>query len=183
MSGARQPPQWSADLRARRRGAASRSGPIAGVCPGASAAAGANGTITVPFSKAATFCTSNTDLATLSPNGSVGRITCRDTAGKLIPYIGVPWAPVSPAPACALMGGDNVTVPDRRAAPNVSLGFPQPADWCCGRRYRCHFAFSRRFPCFIHIEDRSWSFCPWPHDTVVEFDAVGEVLRIEVPTS
>jgi hypothetical protein len=52
----------------------------------------------------------NTDLATLSPNGSVGQITCRDVAGKVIPYIAVPWAPVSPMPVRALMGGDNLAM-------------------------------------------------------------------------
>jgi hypothetical protein len=79
-------------------------------CPGGIGLVATNGTITVPFSQAATFCTSNTSSATLSPNGDVGQIACRDTTGKPIPFVGVPWAPVTPMPALALMGGDNLAL-------------------------------------------------------------------------
>jgi len=84
----------------------------------------------------------------------------------------------------AALGQPTAMVPGRGASPNTSLHFPQPQDWCYGSRYRCRFALWRQFPYFLRIEDRSWSFCPWPRDTVVGFGAAGRVIRIEKkPTS
>jgi len=77
------------------------------------------------------------------------------------------------------LGQPTVAVP---VTVNMSLGFPQPVVWCYGRKFRWHFAFSRQFPYFVNVEDRSWSFYPWPRDTVVEFDRAGKVLRVQAPT-
>ena len=82
-----------------------------------------------------------------------------------------------------VLGAPTATVPSRAGTPNVSLGFPQPEDWCYGERFHWHFGLSRQFPYLVHIDDRGWSFCPWPRDTVVEFDAAGKVFRVQIPKS
>jgi len=58
-------------------------------------------TISVTYSTNGTFCTTN---------GSVtpwrGSVTCRDAAGKSIPFVGLPWAAQGTLPPKALCGGE-----------------------------------------------------------------------------
>jgi hypothetical protein len=94
----------------------------------------------------------------------VGSVCVGDTKSQVLAALGQPTARVSESAI-------------------FSLSFPRQEDWCYGRRYRCGFAFSRQFPYLFYIQDRSWSFGPWPRDTVVEFDTAGRVSHVQIPKS
>jgi len=83
------------------------------------------------------------------------------------------------AQVLAALGPATAVVPAPTATPNVSMGFPQPVSWCYGKKFDWHFSFTQQFPFFVEVVDRSWSFCPWAGDIVVEFDTAGRVVSVQ----
>ena len=87
------------------------------------------------------------------------------------------------AQVVAALGPATDIVPAPTAAPNMSLGLPQPVSWCYGARFDWRLSFSRQFPFIVEVVDRSWSFCPWARDIVVEFNRAGRVVSVQFPKS